>query len=519
MSTDLLIGVDAGTSVIKAVAFDLDGRQVAEASRRNSYNTLPGGGVEQDMARTWADTAAVLQALSQKVEGLDRRVIGMGVTGQGDGTWLADAAGRPVHDAWLWLDARAAGDAARLQSSAEIDEIYRRTGTGVNVCQMRSQLAFMQREAPELLARAATAFHCKDWLYFNLTGVRATDPTEGVFTFGDYHTRDYSDAVVQALGLAGLRHLLPPILDGAVETRPLAPQVAEATGLPVGLPVSLGYMDIVCTALGAGLCEPGANVGLSVLGSTGAHMRYVPDASQVTLNAERTGYTLALPGTGFAQLQTNMAATLNLDWALGVAVQILNGAGVDRTGADLLAELDGQVMAARPGAAMFHPYISAAGERGPFTDPRARASLTGLDLSTGWADILRAICDGLALAVRDCYRAMGPVPDEIRLTGGAARSAALRQLLAGALGVPVRSVAQDEAGAAGAAMIAALALGVFPDMDSATDTWVRPLLQPPQMPDPHLVRIFEAQYDAYRATRKALPPIWAAQARMRERLG
>lgn len=515
MTQDVLIGIDAGTSVIKAVAFDPGGRQIAQASRRNSYATLPGGGVEQDMARTWADTAAVLRDLGDHVPGLARRAVALAVTGQGDGTWLIDGAGRPVHDGWLWLDSRAAAQADAISASDGIATIYDRTGTGVNTCQMRSQLRWMQDHAPDLLARAATAFHCKDWLYLNLTGVRATDPTEGVFTFGDYRSRSYDDAVVQALGLSDLRHLLPPILDGARETHPLSPAAADQTGLPAGLPVVLGYIDVVCTALGAGLYDPQAQAGLTILGSTGAHMRFVPDAGAVQLNAERSGYTLALPGPGYAQLQTNMAATLNLDWVLGLATQVLASEGVARQPADLLAGFDDRVMAARPGAALFHPYISAAGERGPFTDPRARASLTGMDMATGWDDILRAVCDGLALAARDCFAAMGPVPREIRLSGGAARSAALPRLLAGALNAPVRAVAQPEAGAAGAAMIAALALGQFPDAGAATRVWVHPLLRDPVLPEPDLAKTYDHLFAAYHATRAALPPVWQAQARLR----
>ncbi|MHA6262298.1 FGGY family carbohydrate kinase [Arenibacterium sp. CAU 1754] len=514
-SRELLIGIDAGTSLIKAVAFDLTGRQVATASCKNTSIPLPDGGVEQDMGWTWRDTAAVIADLGTRIDRLSDRVIGLGVTGQGDGTWLIDGAGRPVHDGWLWLDSRAARDAERLQKS---DVIYQRTGTGVNTCQMRSQLAWMMREAPYLLECAETAFHCKDWLYFKLTGVRATDPTEGVFTFGDYRTRDYSDAVLDALGQTGLRRLLPPILDGSRDTHPLTSEAAKLTGLPAGLPVSLGYLDIACTALGGGLVDPRAEAGVSILGSTGAHMRYVPDAHRVTLNKDRSGYTLALPGQAYAQLQTNMAATLNLDWILGLAAQILTRAGVDRSPDDLLQDLDAQVMGARPGAALFHPYISAAGERGPFTNASARASLTGLDLRTGWDDILRSVCDGLVLAARDCYSAMGPMPREIRLSGGAARSAALRRLLASALGVPVRTVAQPEAGAAGAVMIAGLALGIFPDAESATREWVHPLLELPAEPEPDLTATFDALYDAYLSTRSALPPVWAAQARMQERL-
>lgn len=518
MGGPVLIGIDAGTSVIKAVGFGRDGREIAQASRPNRYASLPGGGAEQDMARTWADTAAVLRELGTRIDGLARRVVGLGVTGQGDGTWLIDGDGAPVGDAWLWLDARAGGEAAALASSDSAAEVYRLTGTGVNTCQMRSQLRWMMRHAPDRLARAATALHCKDWLHFRLTGIRATDPTEGVFTFGDFRTRAYSDAAIGMMGLAALRGLLPPILDGARMVHPLTAEAAAETGLPQGLPVSLGYIDIACAALGAGLQDPGAGAGLSILGSTGAHLRLVPDAGAVTLNPDRTGYTLALPGAALAQLQTNMAATLNLDWALGLEAQVLRAAGVERGRDAILSTLDARVMAARPGAALFHPYVSAAGERGPFTDPNARASLSGIDTGTGWDDILRAVCDGLVLAARDCFAAMGPMPRDVRLTGGAARSRALRGLMAAGLGVPVHSVAQEEAGAAGAAMIAALALGEFPDAEAATRAWVHPLLGEAEPPDAALVPVYDALFTAFRATREMMPPAWAAQSTMREAL-
>ena len=516
MSQDVLIGIDAGTSVIKAVAFDLAGNEVAAASRPNVYRTLPNGGVEQDMTRTWDDTAAVLLQVTQAV-GADR-VLALGVTGQGDGTWLIDGDGRPIHDGWLWLDARAAAEARELAASSGINDIYRITGSGVNVCQMRTHLVWMARHAPELLSRAVTALHCKDWLYYRLTGVLATDPTEGVFTFGDFHARDYDASVIDALGLSGYRSLLPPILDGSQQTHGLSTAAAEATGLRAGLPVSLGYVDIMCSALGAGLHDAEARPGFTILGSTGAHMRFAADVSEVNLNADRTGYTMAFPGPAYAQLQTNMAATLNVDWLLGLACEILAAQGVSREPADLLKGLDERVMDARPGAALFHPYISAAGERGPFTEPAARASFTGLDQSTGWFDMVRAVYDGLALAARDCYAVMGPIPGEIRLTGGAARSKALRRILAAALNAPVRTVARQEAGAAGAVMIAGIAEGIFADAAAATEAWVRPLLQAPQRPEPNLAGVYDNLFDAYRATREALTPAWTAQAAMRSAL-
>ena len=517
-SDSVLIGLDAGTSVIKAVAFDGDGSQIGMASRRNTYNSLPDGGAEQDMTRTFEDAAAVLKALADEVPGLARRAVGLGITGQGDGTWLIDEGGAPVHDGWLWLDARAADEARAIATGPGHRLIYETTATGVNISQMRCQLRHMIRHMPDLVAKARTAFHCKDWIYYRLTGVLATDPTEGVFTFGDCRTRAYSDEVIEALGLADHRHLMPPIVDGAVTAHGLTRDAADATGLPEDLPVSLGYVDIMCTALGAGLHDRAANPGLTVLGSTGMHMRFVPSADDIVLNDDASGYTMAFPDAAYAQMQTNMAATINIDWVLGVACEILASQGVSRTRADLLDGLDDHVLAARPGAALYHPYILQAGERGPFAEPAARASFTGLDQTAGWFDLVRAVFDGLVLAGRDCYQAMGAIPDEIRISGGAARSGALKRLLAAALNRPVRGVAREEAGAAGAAMIAAVQLGHFADTDTASAAWVTPLLRDPVLPDTGLVSTYDHLFEGYLATRQALPPIWQAQAAMREAL-
>ncbi|MFO1055971.1 MAG: FGGY-family carbohydrate kinase [Dongiaceae bacterium] len=509
MSRDLIVALDSGTSVVKALAFTLDGRQVGVAARPNRYETLPGGAVEQDPDATWRDAAAVLAELAGAVDDLPRRAAALAVTGQGAGTWLIDAAGRPAAPAWLWLDSRAAGIVAEAEASGARAAIYRHTGCGLNPCNQSSQLAWLERHRRAVLDRTATAFHCKDWLYFNLTGVRATDVTEGTFTFGDFRSRSYAPAILEALGIGHRRGLLPPMLDGSRHTDALSAAAAALTGLPAGLPVSLCCVDVVCTAIGAGLSEPGRPVGCSILGSTGMHMRYAGTAADVTLAPAPTGYTMPLPIPGaLAQMQSNMAATLNIDWIVGLACEAaaLLGAKVERRAA--LAALDARVLEARPGAALYHPYIHEAGERGPFVDATARAQLTGLSARAGFLDLVRAVYEGLALAARDCYGAMGHVPSEIRVAGGAARSRAMKLLLASAMGVPVRESVREEAGAAGAAMMAAVAVGAAPDMAAAAERWVAPMLRDTIAPDPELARLFDRLFPIYLETRQAMPPIW-----------
>jgi erythritol kinase len=509
-SRDLIVGLDAGTSMIKAVAFTADGEEVAVAGTRNVYRTGPDGSATQDMDRCWDDCAGTLRALVAQLDPDRDRVVALGVTGHGDGTWIVDREGAPVGEGFLWLDSRAADWVASYGGSAADRARFEATGTGVTACQQGAQLNWMRAAMPEAVARAATAFHCKDWLYLRMTGVRATDPCEASFTFGNFRTRSYDDGVIEALGLADLRHLLPPILDGATTTHPLTAAAARVTGLPAGLPVALGYLDATCTALGSGVHENGTGFGCTIVGSTGVHMKAM-EAGEVRLSEAQGGYVLVLPIPGrVAQMQTNMSGTLNLDWVLGLGRDLV--ADLGHPAPDLLARLEGWL--AEPAAAppLYHPYISTAGERGPFVDPNARAGFTGLHAGHGYADLVRATVEGLAMAARDCYAAMGGAPGEVRLTGGAARSPGLRRVMAEVLGVPVRQALRQEAGAAGAAMIAATATGAQADMETCIARWVSPNLAAAELPDPDEARRRDLRFASYRAARTALPPVWAGLA-------
>jgi erythritol kinase len=513
---DVIIGIDAGTSLIKTVAFARDGRQLGDFSLPNTYTTSPGGHVEQNMSRTWTDTVAALRGLAAAVPDISRRLAAIAVTGQGDGTWLIDDDGCPVAPALLWLDSRAAGLVEGIRSSERNIALYRRTGSGLNACQQGPQLAWLQAHAPETLSRARTAFHCKDWLYFLLSGQRATDPSESTFTCGDFRKRGFDVETARLIGISDCAALFPEVVDGITTTHPLSAAAAIETGLPEGVPVSLGYVDVVCNALGAGLYDQAPDVGCTIIGSTGMHMRLATSADAVTLNAEATGYTMPFPVTGhYAQMQSNMAATLNIDWLLDLARDLLASEGVVRSRADLIRRLDEKVLAAKVGELLFHPFISDAGERGPFVAHEACAQLIGLRSRHGYWDLMRAVMEGLAFAARDCYAAMGTLPGEVRITGGAARSGALGAILGAALECNVRVCSRGEAGAGGAAMIAAVATGLYPDMTACAEDWVRPYLNVPQTPDPALAARYAKIFPAYLEARLAARPVWKQLAALR----
>ncbi len=494
--------------MIKAVAFDLVGNQLASAAIANRYTVFAGGAVTQSMPQTWGDCVKALRNLADKVPNLAKRTAAIAVTAQGDGTWLIGKSNEPVADAWLWLDSRAAPTVEKLAASAGNKARFEATGTGLNTCQQGSQLAHIASTVPELLRHADTVLHCKDWIYLNLTGVRATDPSEASFTFGNFRTRKYDDSVIAALGLQNHKHLLPPIVDGSETTHSLSTSAATATGLLAGTPVTLGYVDMVMTALGAGIYTGEEGIACSVIGSTGVHMRAMT-SDKIVLNAEGTGYVILLPLKNMAtQVQSNMAATLNLDWALRLGQQVLRDFGHDSSHEEFVKHIDGWLSRTTPGSLLYHPYISEAGERGPFVDAAARASFTGLSDHHGYADLIRAVIEGLGFAMRDCYSLMGEMPKELRLTGGAARSKALRHIIAAGIDTPLRVSHREEAGAAGAAMMAAVAVKVFPRMEDCVATWVTPTLGVVEVPDPRLAAHATELFKIYKHTRRQLSPVW-----------
>jgi erythritol kinase len=146
---------------------------------------------------------------------------------------------------------------------------------------------------------------------------------------------------------------------------------------------------------------------------------------------------------------------------------------------------------------VFHPFISDAGERGPFVAHDACAQFLGLRSRHGYWDLMRAVMEGLAFAARDCYAAIGALPRDVRLTGGAARSRALGAILGAALGSNIRVCSREEAGAAGAAMIAAVATGAYADMTACAEAWVTRHLGDAQVPDACLAKRCDRMFPAY----------------------
>jgi sugar (pentulose or hexulose) kinase len=412
----------------------------------------------------------------------------IGVTGQGDGLWLADAEGRPVRPAISWLDARAVDVLADWAADGRLEQLYRRTGSLLFPGAAAPILAALAAEEPQALAAATTAGYCKDLVVQRLTGLRATDPSDASVPFLDPRTGEYADDLLVLCGLERWRALLAPV--HRPPSAPLSAEAAARTGLPAGIPVTAAPYDLPACAWGAGVTEVGD--GLLILGTTLA-CEVVTDT--IDTSGEPCGLTLSTwwPRRWLRAMPAMVGAAA-LDWVLDLV-----GAGV--------ADLPALLAASPPGAhgVTALPFFAEAGERAPFVEPRARARIDGLHLGVGRADVVRSAAEAIAYAARHCLSAAG-LDGELVVCGGGAASAEWLQIFADVLDRPLRALVGDEIGARGAA----LATRGLPEPGTAAD-WPAPTGITVE-PGPDAAR-YAGEYERYLSAIDHARPWWAARER------
>jgi xylulokinase/erythritol kinase len=431
----MLIGVDAGTSVVKAVAFD-DVGEVLRVAARPTRTIVPSPGrSEQDLEAVIAAVGEVVREVSAG-EPVDL----LGITAQGDGLWLLDREGYQVRPPILWSDARAAGVVTEWMANGVAEEAFRRSGNMLFPGAAAPLLAFLQEEEPESLRAAATAGYCKDAILQRLTGDRVTDTSDASLPFFDPVARRYDGDLLALYGVSQWRGLLAPVDPSPAPLRPLSKTGAALTGLPEGTPVHAGPFDICATVIGAGVDRPGD--GLVIFGTT---LGCAVLVDRVETEGTPAGMLICMPEEArWLRVMPAMVGTPTLEWILAMT-------GTRREEIDpLLAE-----SAPGAGGVVVLPFFASAGERAPFVDPAARGQMIGVSLESTRADLVRAVCEGIAYAVRHCLESAQLAPDaRVTLSGGGVRSAGWRQILADVLQRPLVMARQPEAGARGAALAA-----------------------------------------------------------------
>ncbi len=445
------LGIDVGTSSVKAVLIDEAQRLVAEGSAPLAISRPAEHWSEQDPNDWWRATHAAVAAIRARAPEALAEVVAIGLSGQQHGATLLDGSGEVLRPAILWNDGRCA-----LECRDLLEMVPDFTARCANIPMpgfTAPKLLWVARHEPEIFARIAKVLLPKDYVRYRMTGAAVSDMSDAAGTLWlDVAHRRWDDTLLAATGLT--EGQMPDLVEGSAVSALLSPGVAAAWGIgDHAVPVAGGGGDNACSAVGIGAAAAGD--GFLSLGTSG--VAFVVTEHPVAL-PERTlhAFCHALPGRWHGMTVT-LSAAAALDW-----IAAITGFSNDVAGLVAAAENFAADPAARQGAPVFLPYLT--GERTPHNDPAATAAFSGLRIGHGPAAFAYAVMEGVAFALADGLDVLteaGAAPRSCVLVGGGARSAFWAQMIADATRVAFDIPDGAELGAAfGAARLAMLSAGM-----------------------------------------------------------
>ncbi len=491
--TTCFIGIDVSTTAAKALVIDDAGTVLAVASTEYPFDTPRPLWSEQHPDLWWNGTVQSIRQAVDRAGISPTAVKGVGLTGQMHGLTLLDEQGQVLRPAILWNDQRTGAECDEIRARLGKARLIQITGNDALTGFTAPKILWVRRHEPDIYARVRHILLPKDYVRFRLTGQYATDRAGGAGTLlFDLARRDWSPEVLEALEIPA--EWLPPTHEGPEITGHLSAAAAQATGLPEGTPVVGGGGDQAAQAVGVGAVQPGI----------------------VALTLGTSGVVFASTGEPFVEPEGRLHAFCHAvpgRWHLmGV---MLSAAGSLRWYRDTLAAgtdfdtLLAPAAAVPPGSEglLFLPYLT--GERTPHPDPLARGAWVGLTVRHTQAHITRAVLEGVAFGLRDSFELMKAAGlssiDQVRVSGGGARSALWRQILADVLDVELVTVTTTEGAAYGAALLAGVGGGAWPDVDTACAQAVS--ITGATAPQPEQAARYEDFYHQYRALYPALKEI------------
>jgi xylulokinase len=467
VSDTALVGLDVGTTGVKALAITPDGDVVASAEEAYGLSSPQPGWAEQDPEDWWRASERALARL-----GVDAGRIGL--SGQMHGLVCLDDRGEVLRPAILWNDQRTAAECAEIEERVGLERLIASTGNRALTGFTAPKLLWLRRHEPEIYRRIERILLPKDYVRYRLTGEWAIDAADasGTLLF-DVARRRWSEEVLGALEIPA--KWLPP--------------VSESTEIA-------GAGDQQAAALGVGVITPGT-VSV-VLGTSGVVLAALPGYAH-DAEARVHAFCHAAPG-----LWEAMGVMLN---AAGALQWFRDAFAPDASFDDLTAEA-GDCGAGADGV-VFLPYLQ--GERTPHADPTATGSFTGLSLRNGRRELARAVLEGVAYGLRDSLellRELGVEPTAGRASGGGARSRLWLEIVASVLGLPLERCVVDEGSAYGAALLAGVAAGTFDTADEAVAACVR--IRETVEPNPAWLERYADGYARYRELYPALRDVGSA---------
>jgi xylulokinase len=492
----MFLGIDVGTSSVKAILVRLTGEVIASATSPLALSTPRPGWAEQDPEDWWAGCIAVTKMVLAQRGG--EPVNAVGISGQMHSSVFLDRDGRVIRPALLWCDGRTTPQCAEITRRVGGEDTLRSWVRNPALEGFTLPKILWLRECePQAYSRLSSVLLAKDFIRYRLTGELATEPSDasGTLLFDPARMR-WSDDLLAALDLP--RELLPTVGGSAEVLGRVHKAAALATGLAVGTPVVGGGADNACGAAGVGVVRPGEAV--ASWGTSGTVLA-------------PTAEPLVDPGL---RVHTFCHVAPNVWYLMGV---VLSAGGAfswyrDQLARELAdspdasARLNDEAATIPPGAegVTFLPYLQ--GERTPHRDAAARGAFLGLTLAHTRAHLTRAVLEGICFALRDSLsilQSLGLAPPELLLTGGGARSSFVRQLQADVYGLPVATVNREEGPAYGAALLATVGARAYPDISTAArSTLTRSSAV--ARPDPEAHRAYDAAHVRFRNALVAARP-------------
>jgi xylulokinase len=458
--TPLVLGIDLGTSSVRAVLVDRHGSVATTAARAYPVLSRRPGWSEQNPDDWWRGTCEAVKEALSSVPG--SRVECVGFSGQMHGTVLVDSEGAPTRDAIIWADQRSGELAQSFIGRIGRDRIGDLTANPLATGFQLATLLWLMQHEPDSLHGSAHVLLPKDYLRLRMTGDVATEATDACSTllFDTAH-REWSAEIVDIAGLDP--DLLPRCGESTDRAGVVTPSAALELGIAAGTPVILGAADQPATAIGNGITEPGQL--LSTIGSGG--QLFAPLVKPEYDRDLRTHtFCHAIPDRWYA-MGAILSAGLSLRW---LKEKVLGPGAPDYTA------LTDEASTVGPGAEglVFLPHLT--GERTPHMDPDACGVFFGLTPRHDRSHLVRAVMEGVVFALADALdvmRVQGVSPHTVVAAGGGARSLLWKQIQADLFGVPVRTTSVSEHAGFGAALLAGVGAGWWPDPTEAVAETVR----------------------------------------------
>jgi xylulokinase len=490
------LGLDIGTSGVKAILVAANGDVVAATTTPLTLSTPRPGWAEQHPDDWWSATVQSIRGVHAQQP--DLSIAAVGIAGQMHSSVFLDRSGHVVRPALLWCDGRTTDECAEITRRAGGEERLRDWVRNPALEGFTlPKVLWLRVHEPNAYARVATVLLAKDFIRYRLTGTLACEPSDasGTLMF-DPARLEWSDEILAAVDVP--RTLLPDVGGSAEVLGRVTAEAAVATGLRGGTPVVGGGADNACGAAGVGVITQGEAVA-----SWGTSGTVLAPTAQPLVDPGLRAHTFChvVPNTWYI-MGVVLSAGGAFAWYRDQFARDLAGT----PGAD--AMLDAEAGSIPPGAdgVTFLPYLQ--GERTPHRDASARGAFLGLSLAHSRAHMTRAVLEGIAFALRDSLSILQELelsPGHLLLTGGGAKSPFLRRLQADVYGVPVSTVNREEGPAYGAALLAAVGAGEFPDVASAAGATLT--RGGAEQPDSRAHGDYQIAYDRFRKSyRAALSP-------------